>query len=132
METPFIEASSLTKDFGQDPVALSDVSFQISRGEFVSVVGPSGCGKSTLLRLVAGLIDSTEGALKIDGRLQSSTSKDDQTTAFVFQDANLLPWRTVIGNIRLPLELQARKSNVESLHIRSVTQDAALVHGYAA
>lgn len=77
--------------------ALEDVSLQVEPGEFISLVGPSGCGKSTLLRLLAGLIEPTAG------RVQHAGTALRQ--AFVFQDPTLLPWRTVIDNIALPLEL---------------------------
>ena len=83
--------------------SLADVDFSVAKGEFVSIVGPSGCGKSTLLRLVAGLRTATSGELLVDsGEPGDSSAK----AAFVFQEPNLLPWRTVAGNVRLPLELQ--------------------------
>ena len=88
-----ISVSGVTKNF--DKVhALKEVSLDIATGEFVTVVGPSGCGKSTLLRIIAGLI-STQG----------SVEKPDKG-AFVFQDAALLPWRTVQKNAELLMELE--------------------------
>jgi NitT/TauT family transport system ATP-binding protein len=75
---------------------LEDIDLEISPGSFVALVGPSGSGKSTLLRLIAGLDTPTKGEIRIDG--QASTS-------FVFQDAHLLPWRSVLDNVALPLEL---------------------------
>lgn len=74
------------------------MSLEIAAGEFVAILGPSGCGKSTLLRMIARLIEPTAGniAIQPEERFQ---------TAFVFQDAHLLPWRTVLDNTALPLEL---------------------------
>jgi NitT/TauT family transport system ATP-binding protein len=88
--------------FGNRPV-LSDISFDVSSGEFLCVVGPSGCGKTTLIRLLAGLLSPTEGAIAFRGRPLAGTSRD---RAIIFQDYSkaLLPWRTVAGNIALALE----------------------------
>jgi len=75
--------------------AVRDVSFKVSKGEFVTVVGPSGCGKSTLLKIASGLLEQTAGTVNVDrNRL-----------GYVFQDATLLPWRTVRGNVELLAEL---------------------------
>jgi NitT/TauT family transport system ATP-binding protein len=76
--------------------ALSDISFTVERGEFVTVVGPSGCGKSTLLRIAAGLLTPTAGAVTVDRA----------DLGYVFQDATLLPWRTVRRNVELLAELR--------------------------
>ena len=76
--------------------ALDDVSLTIGQGEFVSIVGPSGCGKSTLLKIASGLFPHTDGLVKVD--------RDH--LGYTFQDATLLPWRKVIGNIELLMELR--------------------------
>ncbi len=88
-------------------VALDDIDLSVVRGEFVSIIGPSGCGKSTLLRLVGGLLSPTGGRVTIDGRAPREAQRQKQV-GFAFQDASLLPWRTVVGNIRLPLEVNRR------------------------
>ena len=75
--------------------ALNDVTFSVGAGEFVTVVGPSGCGKSTLLRIASGLTEATEGSVSIDRN----------SLGYVFQDATLLPWRTVQNNVELLAEL---------------------------
>ncbi len=81
--------------FPDGTTALEDVSLTVHRGEFVTIVGPSGCGKSTLLRLASGLLAPTAGSVAVDhGPL-----------AYVFQDATLLPWRTVRRNVELLTEL---------------------------
>lgn len=83
--------------------ALDDVSFQVSQGEFVCVVGPSGCGKSTLLRVLSGLLMPTTGQAYLRGKPISGPCGD---IGMVFQKANLMPWRSVLQNITLPLEVQ--------------------------
>ena len=83
-----------------DLVALQNVNFQIASQEFVCVLGPSGCGKTTLLRIVAGLIKPTVGRVDFDPKLGKPR------IGLIFQQANLMPWRTVLQNITLPLELQ--------------------------
>ena len=82
--------------------ALGGVSFRVRKQEFVCVVGPSGCGKTTLLRLLAGLRRPTSGEVLFEGELLAHPRR---RIGYVFQQANLMPWRTVLGNIALPLEL---------------------------
>jgi NitT/TauT family transport system ATP-binding protein len=83
--------------------AIEDVSFGVQPGEFLCIVGPSGCGKSTLLRLLAGLLTPDRGEIRLDGQpLRGPSPK----IGFVFQKANLMPWRTVLDNIMLPLQVQ--------------------------
>ena len=81
--------------------ALRDVSFSLDPGEFVSVVGPSGCGKSTLLSIIDGLLPATSGDVLVDGKVVSAPGRD---RAMVFQEASLLPWRSVLHNITFSLE----------------------------
>ena len=83
--------------------ALADVSITIESGTFVSFLGPSGCGKTTLLRIVNGLIKPSDGEVWIGGRLVDGPAPD---RAMVFQEFNLLPWRTARGNVEFPLEMQ--------------------------
>jgi NitT/TauT family transport system ATP-binding protein len=87
----------------QDVVALRDTSFQVRRGEFVSVVGPSGCGKTTLLRMIAGLSPIETGRILIDDRPITGPGPD---RAVVFQHPSLLPWATVVDNIAFGLRLR--------------------------
>lgn len=82
---------------------LQNLTFTVADGEFVAVLGPSGCGKSTLLRLIAGLLQPTGGELRYRGELITEPLPD---TGIVFQKANLMPWRTVIENILLPLQVE--------------------------
>jgi NitT/TauT family transport system ATP-binding protein len=83
--------------------ALDGIALTMADGEFVSVVGPSGCGKSTLMRIVAGLVSPTRGTVRIAGRLVDGPAPD---VGIVFQKATLLPWRSVVGNIDLQLEMR--------------------------
>jgi len=83
--------------FPDGTAAVDDVSFTVERGEFVTIVGPSGCGKSTLLRIASGLLEPTAGTVDVD--------RDH--LGYVFQDATLLPWRTVRRNVELLAELRA-------------------------
>jgi NitT/TauT family transport system ATP-binding protein len=89
---------------GADVVALQDVSVTVAPGEFVSLIGPSGCGKSTLLRLIADLDQPTSGEVLVFGK-SARQARIDQDYGIAFQQAGLLPWRTVAENIELPLEL---------------------------
>ena len=92
--------------------ALDDVSFHVHRQEFVCVVGPSGSGKTTLLRLLDGLLRPTAGRVLFEGR---ELAHPRRRIGFVFQQANLMPWRSVAANIALPLELQGRpRTEIES------------------
>jgi NitT/TauT family transport system ATP-binding protein len=102
---PVLEARGLGQVYrsGQgDLPALENVSLQVRQGEFVAIVGPSGCGKSTLLRILGGLLVPTTGTVYLDG--QPLTSPQRQV-AYVFQNVNLLPWRSVLRNVLLPLEV---------------------------
>lgn len=85
--------------------ALASTSLQVDTGEFVCIVGPSGCGKTTLLRILGGLLRPTHGQVTLKGEPLAGPRPE---IGYVFQHANLMPWRTVLGNVALPLELQRR------------------------
>ena len=87
---------------GKTIPALGPLSLQIDSGNFVSIIGPSGCGKSTLLRVIAGLLSPTSGEARFKGE---TIHQPSPAINILFQNANLLPWRNVLGNIALPLEL---------------------------
>lgn len=103
-----VHVDAATKVFtgrkGTEVHALSDVSLDVAAGEFVSLIGPSGCGKSTLMRLVADLESLTSGTIEVFGK-SPATARHDQDYGIAFQQAGLLPWRTVRANIELPLEI---------------------------
>jgi NitT/TauT family transport system ATP-binding protein len=97
-------------------VALEDVTLTVMDGEFVSIVGPSGCGKATFVSVVDGLLPSTAGRIVVDGRV---VTRPGPARAVVFQDASLLPWRTVTGNVLYGLECQgvnAREARERARH----------------
>ncbi|MGZ3293093.1 MAG: ABC transporter ATP-binding protein [Xanthobacteraceae bacterium] len=86
----------------RDLEAIRNVSFDVADGEFLSLLGPSGCGKSTLLMMVAGLIDSTEGEIAVNGKAVAGPRRE---VGVVFQQPVLLPWRRVLDNVLFPIEL---------------------------
>ncbi|WP_226550312.1 ABC transporter ATP-binding protein [Celeribacter naphthalenivorans] len=107
MKKPVIDAQNvdLTFQTNDGPVhALKDVNLQINKGDFVSFIGPSGCGKTTFLRCIAGLETPTGGSLTVNG-LTPEEARKSRSYGYVFQAAGLYPWRTIAGNIKLPLEI---------------------------
>jgi NitT/TauT family transport system ATP-binding protein len=114
-----IEVTGLNKIYrsreGQHIEALKDVSFDISDGEFVTVVGPSGCGKSTLLKILAGLMPASSGQAKLNGTPIEGPRRD---IGMVFQSPVLFPWRSVIDNALLPVDVQrlGREQLLERAH----------------
>ncbi|HXX71559.1 MAG TPA: ABC transporter ATP-binding protein [Candidatus Acidoferrum sp.] len=100
---PQIQFDGVTKSYGTGRLILESIDLEIFKGEFVSLIGPSGCGKSTLLKLIAGLTPATAGTIQVDGMTPENAR---ETMSFIFQDATLLPWRTVTENVGLGLELE--------------------------
>lgn len=93
--------------------AIEDLSLDIDEGEFWTILGPSGCGKSTMLRLVSDLVPAAEGEVAILGK-STEEARLAREFAFVFQDATLLPWRSALKNVELPLEI-GRKRGINTL-----------------
>jgi NitT/TauT family transport system ATP-binding protein len=113
---PMVELSAVALSYG-DELALADATMSIAQGEFVAVVGPSGCGKSTLMKLVTGLLPPDSGTIVVDGATVSSPVKG---VGMAFQNSSLLPWRTTIDNVTLPLEIvQPFKTELRSHDARS-------------
>jgi len=99
--TTLLSLSAISKTFDNGLEAIARMDLDVAQGQFLSLVGPSGCGKSTALRIAAGLVAPTTGAVVWpQGRPQ---------IGFVFQDPTLMPWATVAGNVRLPLDLVRMK-----------------------
>jgi NitT/TauT family transport system ATP-binding protein len=117
----------VSKRYRGPVAAVENVSLEIDRGEFISLLGPSGCGKSTLLKLVSGLTPVSEGQVIINGMTPVNAR---ELMSFIFQDATLLPWRTVAQNVGLGLELEyaaraLRKERVEQMLELVGMQDVA-------
>lgn len=113
-----LEVQHLSVDYeteGRTTEALKDISFQAYEGEFISIVGPSGCGKSTLLKAICGLLPASEGKILIDGKEVSGVP---DSVGFVFQNDALLPRKSVVDNIRLPLELKGMDKAAQAEEVR--------------
>ena len=96
---------SLTFQTGDGPIhALQDVTLDVEKGDFVSFIGPSGCGKTTFLRVMADLEHPTGGTITVNG-VSAEEARRNRAYGYVFQAAGLYPWRTIGGNVRLPLEI---------------------------
>lgn len=110
--------------------ALDGVNLQVMDGEFVAVVGPSGCGKTTFLSIVDGLLTATAGSVLVDGQVVTAPGPD---RAVVFQDASLLPWRTVLKNVRYGLEclgVKTREANERAAHLIALVGLKGFEHHY--
>ena len=127
MTHPHISVRGLAHAYGSNggtTVALESVDLQVERGEFVSVVGPSGGGKTTLLRCIGGLIEPGAGRIEVGGRPAGGRNGD---IGYVFQDPSLLPWRTVSGNVALPLEIGGGRADPDRV---GKTLDAVGLSGF--
>jgi NitT/TauT family transport system ATP-binding protein len=100
----FVELRNVSLSYDEDAetFALYGVDMQVAKGEFAAVVGPSGCGKSSLLKLVAGLLPATSGTVAVNGELVTRPLKG---VGMAFQNSTLMPWRTTLKNVMLPLEI---------------------------
>ncbi|UOQ86804.1 ABC transporter ATP-binding protein [Gracilibacillus salinarum] len=121
------------KIFNNETIALSDFDLTVHEGEFVCFLGPSGCGKSTALRMVAGLGEPTNGEVEVFGHSPKELIQDTNDIAFVFQDANLLPWKTVLDNVLLPLRLRGgskREQKKEAVRVLKMVGLADYLKAY--
>jgi NitT/TauT family transport system ATP-binding protein len=119
-----IRLSSLDKHYGTT-IVLQRIDLAIAQGEFVSLIGPSGCGKSTLLKLISGLTTATAGNIAVDGMTPVEARK---TVSYIFQDATLLPWRTVTRNVGLGLELERVHPKIRKEKVQSLLELVGLTH----
>ncbi|NTJ43593.1 ABC transporter ATP-binding protein [Agrobacterium larrymoorei] len=127
---PLVSMSSVSKQFSNGTLALSDVSLSIENGEFVSLLGPSGCGKSTALRIIAGLGDATSGIIDWPSSRINSKGQPDGDISFVFQEPTLMPWQTVFGNVHLPLKLKGISKNAARDDVAKALETVGL-HDFA-
>jgi len=112
-----ITISGLNKSFkiGKETlVALEDATLHSDKGSFLSLLGPSGCGKSTILRILAGLETPTSGYVTVDGK-DPQELRSNHELGIAFQDSALMPWRSVVSNIKLPLEISGEKIDEQAL-----------------
>lgn len=124
MTSPVIDVSGvdLTFQTNDGPIhALKDVNLEINKGDFVSFIGPSGCGKTTLLRCIAGLETPTGGDLTVNG-LSPEEARKARSYGYVFQAAGLYPWRTIGGNVKLPLEIMGFSKEDQAARVRKVLE----------
>ena len=113
---------SLTFQTGDGPIeALKDVSLDVAKGDFISFIGPSGCGKTTFLRVMADLEQPTDGTITVNG-VSPEAARMARAYGYVFQAAGLYPWRTIGGNIRLPLEIMGYGKSEQDERVRSVLE----------
>jgi NitT/TauT family transport system ATP-binding protein len=101
-----VSMRNVNKIFSNGTLALKDMSLDVFRGEFISLLGPSGCGKSTALRIIAGLGGASSGQIDWPSSKINSRGLPEGDIGFVFQEPTLMPWQTVFGNVYLPLRLK--------------------------
>jgi NitT/TauT family transport system ATP-binding protein len=119
-----VRVQHVSRTFEGGVAALSGVDLTVDPGDFVALLGPSGCGKSTLLRLVAGLDRADGGVIEVG---EAGEEGGRGGVAFVFQDAHLLPWRTVIGNVALPLEIRGMARAAREAEARAAIEAVGLL-----
>ena len=127
--TPVVEASKVDLIFqtSDGPVhAISDIDLKINKGDFISLIGPSGCGKTTLLRLIADLEKPTGGMLRVNG-VSPEEARLNRDYGYVFQSPALYPWRTVDGNLKLPLEIMGVDKNDQEKRARDALEMVDLI-----
>lgn len=122
---PMIEIDGVSKRYGNAPVVLDAMDLFVMKEEFVTLIGPSGCGKSTVLKLISGLTAPSGGTLRVDGMTPSNARV---IVSYIFQDATLLPWRTVRQNVGLGLELEGVSKERRAEKITALLELVGLSH----
>lgn len=121
-----IEALSVEKVYANGTQALRPVNLSIAEGEFITLLGPSGCGKSTLLKMVAGLIEPSDGRLLLWRKPVNKLASTGKHLSYVFQEATLMPWHSVLKNVRLPLELEGVPTQEAERRVAAALQRVGL------
>lgn len=121
MKNSTLEAKSLWKVFPEgeksELLTVSDVTLSVKKGEFVCIVGPSGCGKTTILQMLGGLVSATKGDVFFEG---AALTKPKSEIGMVFQKPNLMPWRTVLENVMLPLQIRGMPISTQKQNARDI------------
>jgi NitT/TauT family transport system ATP-binding protein len=123
---PAVEVLSAEKTYPNGTHALLPVDLSVQEGEFVTLLGPSGCGKSTLLKMIAGLLSPSDGRVLLWRKPVEQLEASGHRLSFVFQDATLMPWARVMGNVRLPLDLAGVPREVAQARVRNALQMVGL------
>ncbi len=123
---PLIALRSISKVFSNGTLALKDMSLDVGRGEFLSLLGPSGCGKSTALRIIAGLGEPTAGSIDWPTAERDAAGRPHPEIGFVFQEPTLMPWATVFSNVWLPLRLKGRSKSAARDEVMQALQMVGL------
>lgn len=105
-DRPIVRLDNVSKVFSNGTIALQNMSLDVHKGEFISLLGPSGCGKSTVLRIIASLGDPSSGTIDWPNEAHNPADKSFSDISFVFQEPTLMPWATVFNNVWLPLRLK--------------------------
>ena len=125
-EVHAVEVRAAQKTYPNGTQALLAVNLAVREGEFITLLGPSGCGKSTLLKMVAGLLQPSAGSLLLWRRPVAEVESSGHRLSFVFQDATLMPWSRVLGNVRLPLDLAGVPREAADERVRQALQTVGL------
>ena len=121
-EIAAVEVLSAQKTYANGTQALLPVNLSVREGEFVTLLGPSGCGKTTLLKMVAGLLEPSDGRLLLWSQPVGQVEGTGHRLSFVFQEATLMPWARVMANVRLPLDLAGVPRDPAETMVRSALQ----------
>ena len=130
MNTPAVEVLSAQKTYPNGTQALLPVNLTVQEGEFVTLLGPSGCGKSTLLKMVAGLLPPSDGRILLWRKPVAHIEASGHRLSFVFQEATLMPWASVLANVRLPLDLASMPNAQSQARVKTALQVVGL-EGFA-
>jgi NitT/TauT family transport system ATP-binding protein len=122
---PMIDFAGVTKRYGNGHAVLDALDLNVLKGEFVTLIGSSGCGKSTVLKLISGLTAPSTGTVRVDGMTPKNAR---EIISYIFQDATLLPWRTVRQNVGLGLELEGASKDRRAEKTAALLELVKLAH----